>query len=120
MVDPKTFPNPPSSPVVVTEPPKYGDLKENPNGTYTYVPDPPTSNNPVLDEVAFQYTDLSGATIVVRKQFILIEEGDVPSIIQTGYGSTSTDNLFGWLTLLAFISTAVFLLGRFGKGKHNA
>ena len=102
-LDPQNFPEPPASPVVITQEPKYGTIKENPNGTFTYTPDP--QSKPVVDVVEFKYTNLSGATVVVRKEFVVIQKGDVPSIIQTGPTSTGTGSalLIGLLTTLAAI-----------------
>lgn len=105
-VDPKTFPEPPASPVIITEQPKFGELKENPNGTFTYIPNEKTPDNPTVDVATFEYTALSGATVVVRKQFILVEQGDVPSVIQTGYGPVS-NNYFYLLLLLLPVALVV-------------
>lgn len=109
-VDPKNFEEPPASPVVITEQPKFGELKANPNGTYTYIPSEKTPETPTVDEVTFEYTNLSGATVVVRKQFILVEKGDVPSIVQTGYGPVS--NNYG---LFLFLMIPLALLATLGR-----
>jgi hypothetical protein len=116
-VDPKKFPDPPTptTPVVILEQPKFGELKENPNGTFTYIPNEDAPETPTLDQATFQYTALSGATVVVRKQFILVEKGDVPSIIQTGYGPVS--NNYGFALLLLLPIALVVALGR--KGAKN-
>lgn len=115
-VDPQKFPEPPASPVVVTESPKWGELKENPNGTFTYLPNEKAPDKPTVDEATFQYTTLSGATVVVRKQFILVEKGDVPSIIQTGYGPISGSQSYLLLLLLP-IALAIRVAR---KGRTNA
>ncbi len=110
-VDPQKFPDPPSSPVVITQEPKFGNITENPNGTFTYVPTP--QSKPVVDVVEFQYTNLAGATVVVRKEFVVIQKGDVPSIIQTG--STSPNRYTGLLILmgLATISSIRLMRSKF-------
>ncbi len=116
VIDPKSFPEPPATPIVITEPPKYGELTVNPNGTLTYTSNFEDKKSTTVDEAAFQYTTLSGATVVVRKQFILAQEGDIPSIIQTGYASQSNGSI-GYLLLLLFGVTA-FVTRRFsGKGQ---
>ena len=112
-VDPKKFSEPPASPVIITEQPKFGELKENPNGTFTYIPDENSPKTPTVDVVTFEYTALSGATIVVRQQFILVEKGDVPSLIQTGYGSEG--NNFGFLFLLISIALVLHFGRKVGK-----
>ena len=104
------------TPVVVTEEPKFAELKENSNGTFTYIPNEKGPETPTLDQVTFEYTALSGATVVVRKQFILVEKGDVPSLIQTGYGPVSGN--FGHLFLLIFPIALAMFFSR--KGRKNA
>lgn len=100
VIDPQKFPDPPATPVVIIEEPKYGELKLNPNGTFIYIPNANQPNKPTVDEATFQYTALSGETKIVRKQFILVQQGDIPSIIQTGYGETSSNYVFLLFALL--------------------
>lgn len=97
-INPQTFPEPPASPIVITEPPKYGTLEVNNNGTFTYTPTP--QPKPVVDVIEFSYTNLAGATVVVRKEYVVIEKGDVPSIIQTGPTTSSGFALFAIPALL--------------------
>ena len=99
-MDPQKFPEPPATPVIITEEPKYGQLKENPNGTFVYIPNANQPAKPTVDEATFQYTALSGQTVIVRKQFLLIQKGDVPSVIQTGYGPVSQNSAYLFLVLL--------------------
>ena len=116
VIDPQKFPEPPSTPVIITEEPKYGELKENPNGTFVYIPNANQPNKPTVDQATFEYTALSGQTVIVRKQFILIQQGDIPSVVQTGYGPLSHN--YGWF-LLALLPVA--LVVRFArKGSANA
>ncbi len=115
MIDPKSFPEPPATPIVITEPPKYGELRVNPNGTLTYISNLEDKKSTTVDEATFQYTALSGATVIVRKQFILAQEGDVPSIIQTGYANQGGGSI-GYLLLL--LGVTAFVTRRFsGKGQ---
>jgi hypothetical protein len=106
VIDPANFPEPPATPVIITEEPKYGDLKKNPDGTFTYITKLSDPKSTVVDEATFQYTALSGATVVVRKQFILSQEGDVPSLIQTGYGPES-NGFSGSLLLISLLGSAL-------------
>lgn len=101
VIDPEKFPEPPASPVIITEEPKHGELKQNPNGTFTYTSNLENPKSTIVDEATFQYTSLSGATVIVRKQFILAQGGDVPSLIQTGYGSESSQAPLAILAVLA-------------------
>lgn len=118
-VDPKTFEKPPASPVVVTKEPTFGEITVNNNGTFTYTPPATPPAAPVVDVVEFQYTNLSGEAVVVRKEFVMTYKGDVPSIIQTG-GTPLSNSLA--LTFLLLLVT-VFTISRFSffkKGHNNA
>lgn len=118
-IDPQTFPEPPSSPVVITKEPTYGDIKANNDGTFTYTPPVVTPPTPVVDLVEFKYTNLSGEAVVVRKEFVLTAKGDVPSIIQTGDQPLNGTFTFGFTLLL--ILTAGFVLRTSRKlGANNA
>lgn len=108
-IDPQKFPEPPSTPIEITKPPEYGTLVINPNGTITYTPDPITPTTPVVDVVELTYTNLSGATVVVRREFVLTQKGDVPRIIQTG-SETNSSGLI-WAALIMLLGSFVF----FGK-----
>lgn len=88
-LDPQKFPDPPASVIEITQEPKYGTVQINDNGTITYTP--AVQTKPVVDVVEFAYTNLTGATVVVRKEFVVIQKGDVPSIIQTGPTSHSNN-----------------------------
>lgn len=120
-VDPKTFEEPPASPVVVTKAPKYGELTVNNNGTFTYTPPATPPAQPVVDVVEFRYTNLSGEAVVVRKEFVMTYKGDVPSIIQTGGNDSPISNKIGIALLL--VIAAGFISTRFAglkKGQNNA
>ena len=88
MIKPEVFANPPSTPVVITEEPKYGEISKNTDGSFTYVPSPQNvivaSSPPVVDVVQFSYTDTQGNKVNVRWSFLVIRQGDVPKVIQTG------------------------------------
>ena len=94
-------------------PPKYGNLEISPTNEITYTPKENTTNTPRVDLVELKYTNLSGAVVIVRKEFIVTQKGDVPKIIQTGYGD-STVNWF--VSLLLITLTVLRLRGR----KFNA
>lgn len=92
VIPPGSFPTPPNSPIIITEPPKYGDIKETPGGGFIYTSLITNPKSTLVDSVTFTYTDLAGKTVVVRKQFVLRQQGDVPSIIQTGYDDNGSRN----------------------------
>jgi hypothetical protein len=97
--------DPPASPIVVTIEPKLGKVEVNPSGSITYTPPAITPKEPVVDLVEFKYTNLSGATVVVRKEFIITQKGDVPSIIQTGEEEIGNNYPIFLLSLLIALTT---------------
>lgn len=117
-VDPKTptelppseLPKAPNTPVDVVTPPKYGEVTITPAGVVTYTSNLTNLKSTVVDEVTFKYTNLSGQTVVVRKQFILNQKGDVPKIIQTGYGSSGSRSSFALIALALISAVAAFAL----------
>lgn len=116
-IDPKNFPDPPASPVVVIKEPTYGDLKANNDGSFTYTPpaNPPAS--PVVDVVEFRYTNLSGEAVIVRREFVMTVKGDVPSIIQTGGESNEGSFNFGFVALIVVTGFAIrrFVISKAGQ-----
>lgn len=65
----------------------------------------------VVDFIEYRYTDLSGAVVVARKEFLLTQEGDVPRIIQTGETSAVEKSL-AWLAFFAFGLMVLAILRR--------
>ena len=105
IIDPQSFPEPPASPVIITKDPEYGTIFKNTDQTFTYVPPIITPTIPVVDTVEFKYTNLLAQTVVVRKEFVLTQEGDVPSIIQTG-GSGPAQSPYPLLILIFALASA--------------
>ena len=97
MIPPTVFPLKTNDPVVVTEEPKFGKITENKDGTITYTPNS-TGPTSIIDSVSFKYTNLFGTTLIVRKSFVVQQNGDVPSIIQTGDVQNSKN--IKWLYLI--------------------
>jgi hypothetical protein len=68
-----------------------------------------------VDVVEITYTSLSGAVVVVRKEFVLAQRGDVPSIIQTGYPGLIDPN-YVWFGLFVLV---VLIIAFRKRGDHN-
>jgi len=115
VVPPQTLPEPPASPVVITKQPEYGQATVTPAGEITYTSTLTDPKSTTVDVVEITYTSLSGAVVVVRKEFILAQRGDVPSIIQTGYGA-SNNKTFGFALVLIAVATT-FVIRR--RGRNN-
>ena len=110
-IDPTSYPAPPAAPPVITKEPVYGTVKVNDNGSITYTPTPTQDPTPVVDVIEFKYTNLAGETIVVRKEFVVTQKGDVPSIIQTG-AETKFDYKFLVPMLLILLAVARLRRGK--------
>ncbi len=119
-IDPTTFPDPPASKIEVTKEPTLGDLVTNNDGTFTYTPPTQAPATPAVDVVEFKYTNLSGEAVILRKEFVMTVKGDVPSIIQTGFGGLSNplNVAFSMLLLLSLIVIIKFV--KTTVGKNNA
>lgn len=61
----------------------------------------------VVDVVEYKFTNLSGAVVVARKEFVLEQKGDVPRIIQTGASNNSPLGSYG--TYLALLMSVLSL-----------
>ena len=116
---PATTPAPPSAPtpippITIITPPSFGTVEIQPSGaiTYTSLIDDPKST--VVDFIEYRYTDLSGAVIIARKEFVIAQQGDVPRIIQTGETSKSDDRSL-WLIVLIFAIATISISRRFRR-----
>ncbi|MGI9227145.1 MAG: hypothetical protein ACR2H8_06220 [Candidatus Nanopelagicaceae bacterium] len=118
ILPPNLFPNPPSTPISIIEPPKYGVITQNPGGGFVYTSILTDPQSTLVDSVTFSYTDLSGKTVVVRKQFVLGQQGDMPSIIQTGLKSLHSNVL----AQIKFILILLFFVSFFSivRRKRNS
>ena len=95
----------PATPIVITKEPQYGTATVNNNGTITYTPNENQPAKPVVDVIEYKYTNLSGQTIIVRKEIVVTQKGDVPSIIQTGGEEPQSAN---YLWAIILIAASVF------------
>jgi sortase (surface protein transpeptidase) len=75
--------------IKVTEQPQYGTVTVNSDSTLTYVSNLTDPTSTAVDKFTITFTDLSGAVIVTGREIVLAQDGDVPSIIQTGFGLTN-------------------------------
>jgi hypothetical protein len=108
VIPPQALPEPPASPIVITKAPEYGDVKVTPAGEITYTSNLTNPKSTTVDVVEITYTSLSGAVVVVRKEFILAQRGDVPSIIQTGYSSTPGNNYLIPFAVAVVVGSVIF------------
>ena len=74
----------PAANIEVTEPPQYGTMTVNADSSLTYVSELEDPTSTLVDKFEITYTDLSGAVVVTGREVVIAQQGDVPSIIQTG------------------------------------
>ena len=108
VIPPQTLPEPPASPIVITKAPEYGEVKVTPAGEITYTSNLTNPKSTTVDIVEITYTSLSGAVVVVRKEFLLTQRGDVPAVIQTGYANTNGNNVLIPLTFMVLVGAVTF------------
>jgi hypothetical protein len=104
----------PATPIVITKEPQYGTATINNNGTITYTPSAIQPAKPVVDVIEYKYTNLAGETIIVRKEIVVTQKGDVPSIIQTGGEDSSSNN--GLLSVILITMAALFIRKGVARG----
>lgn len=104
-------PAPTPVPITIITPPTYGTVAIQPNGSITYTSNVEDPKSTVVDFIEYQYTDLSGAVVIARKEFLLTQDGDVPRIIQTGE-ITGTEKSFAWFAVFTFGVLALAVLRR--------
>lgn len=97
-----------------------GDLVTNNDGTFTYTPPAQAPAAPAVDVVEFTYTNLSGEAVIVRKEFVMTVKGDVPSIIQTGFGGLSNPFNAAIIVLLVLSLAVIVKFAKTSVGKNNA
>jgi hypothetical protein len=97
----------PNTPIEIVTPPIYGTVEVEANGNMTYTSNVTDPESTVVDVVEYKFTNLSGAAVVARKEFVLEQKGDVPRIIQTGASDNSPLGSYG--TYLAFLISILSL-----------
>lgn len=105
---------PPQSPIEIVIPPKYGTIEISPSNEITYIPKPGDPLTPKVDVVELKYTNLSGQVVVIRKEIILTQKGDVPKIIQTGYGPSNNALL---PSLLIIVGMSIIIIRGLRSGR---
>lgn len=99
--------------IEITEPPKFGTITVNPDSSLTYVSNLSDPTSTVVDKFTVTFTDLSGAVIVAGREIVLAQDGDVPSIIQTGLRVSGTAAPFIYFfTLISLLVGAVITFRR--------
>jgi hypothetical protein len=110
VLPPAELPSPPKGNIEIVTPPKYGTVEVTPTGEITYIPTVTETKNPQVDVVEIRYTNLSGDLVLLRKEFLLKQKGDVPRIIQTGDQPTNNGYLPSLLVITLALTLTIFRL----------
>ena len=105
VITPSELPSAPKTPIEIVVAPKFGTVEISQSNEITYTPKINDSASPRVDIVELKYTNLAGSVVVIRKEFVVTQKGDVPKIIQTGYGDSNSNKL-----IPLFVLWIVFIL----------
>lgn len=94
-------------PLVIISAPQNGTVQNNGDGTLTITLNPNDSDKFELESFVYIYEDSKGNLVEGKKDFVVTQEGDVPSLIQTGGDTPPPSNTPG--NVLLFIT--LLLLG---------
>lgn len=110
-----------NTPVIIVQEPENSTVKNNGDGTLTITFLPPSNperfSAPALVLV---YQDASGELREAKQEFAVTQQGDVPSLIQTG-GETNPNQSsipVGALALLIAMILGIDLFRRTGRGRE--
>ena len=73
-----------TTPIVIVQEPENSKVINNGDGTLTIVFDKTDSDKFVAPALVIVYKDASGELKESKKEFVVTQEGDVPSVVQTG------------------------------------
>lgn len=97
----------PNTPIEIVTEPKYGTAEVQNNGNLVYTSNLTDPKSTVVDVVEYKFTNLSGAVVVARKEFVLEQSGDVPRIIQTG--SNGASPLVDYSLIFLLVGASIFI-----------
>ncbi len=108
MISSKELTGVPNANIEIVKAPEYGTVVVQDNGSIVYTSSVTDPKSTVIDVVEYKFTNLSGAVIIARKEFLISQEGDVPRIIQTGEDSLTKPSTLGVLVLLSIVLVSFF------------
>ena len=89
-----------NAPLVIISAPQNGTVQNNGDGTLTITLNPNDTDKFALESFVYIYEDTKGNLVEGKKDFVVTQEGDVPSLIQTGGDTPPPSNTPGNLMLL--------------------
>lgn len=103
--------------IVIIQQPENGKLVDNKDGTFTYTPSSEKADEFVADSFVYVYKDVSGELIEGKREFVVTQEGDVPSLIQTGGSFPNNSKKGNLLYFFAFLVLAFTFTRAFQKSR---
>jgi len=100
-----------NTPIEIVTEPLYGTVEVQSNGNLIYTSNLTDPKSVAVEVVEYKFTNLSGAVVIARKEFVLEQSGDVPSIIQTG--EPNLIPLMSLILVLALLLASYFLIRGF-------
>ncbi len=84
-------------------------MTDNGDGTLTIVFEKYEEDKFFAPALVFVYADENGELQEAKKEFVVTQEGDVPSLIQTGYEPSDDNGLIKWALVFALALLGVLL-----------
>ncbi len=102
----------PKAAIVILEQPKEGSFTLNQDLTVVYTAPAVAEGTFFAQPLVYVYKDLNGELVEARREFVVVQEGDVPSLIQTGYRDQDAKNATNpWkLTALGIAAWVFFFM----------
>jgi len=100
-----------NTPIEIVTEPSYGTVEVQSNGNLIYTSNLSDPKSATVDVVEYKFTNLSGAVVIARKEFVLSQSGDVPRIIQTGEPNSLP--IMGLIFVLLMLTSSHFVLRAF-------
>jgi len=105
-----------NTPIIIVQEPENSTVTDNGDGTLTIVFDKFEEDRFFLPTLVFVYKDSNGELQEAKKEFVVTQEGDVPSLIQTGY--EPIDNT-GWIKLTILLLFALIGVSTFRNSRRK-
>jgi hypothetical protein len=101
-----------NTPIIIVQEPEGSKVTNNGDGTLTIIFDKNDSDRFVAPALVILYKDSTGDLKEAKKEFVVTQDGDVPSLVQTGADTNPNDSTTpaGRIALLfALMIIAVFI-----------
>lgn len=97
---------------MIVQEPENSTVTDNGDGTLTIVFNKVEEDKFFAPALVFVYKDAQGVIQEAKKEFVVTQEGDVPSLIQTGYVPDNNESFDRWLFIYVLISLTYFVISK--------